>query len=419
MDEIVEKEIPHGVTLISVIEFIWGFLGILSGLIIFHFSPESVRVWGIIILLAAGVPSLIISQGLKLMKRAAFILLVPYSLIAAVLSAYEIYFYGYNYVIVVDVAANQIHVNLGYISVMVGVANVFIFLYIILKWKSIVPKKGVTYHYVPRYRREKKVDAISAKVVHVDPSLKLGEKETSPDTLAILCPICLGATPVPEDTESNVVKCKYCGAEIALSGVYTPCKNHPDRLAVAKCSVCGNYFCQECLTAQEPPADPRWTGEMVFLCNDCFHGRYVPAVTAAAIANPSFEVLKATKNRMISSLSLIKNFIYGYFGKMKRVILWGLRLAAELARGSDSDGLILIVLGIVAIIVGIPIAISLVTFAATLVILPILFYAGMIGVAINAIRIVRGTDFVSIEDMRLKKIKEQLKLQRKMRKKGG
>ena len=344
------------------------------------------------------------------MKRAAFFFLIPFSLLAAGLSLFEIYYFGYDYVLVVSISSHLIHVNLGYISDIVGALNILILLYILIRWKHIVPKKGVVYHYVPRYRKEKKVNAIEAKIVHIDPSLQLGQKETQKgDTLAILCPVCLGATPVPQDVESNTVKCQYCGTEIALSGVYTPCKNHPDRLAVAQCAVCGNYFCQECLTAQEPPADPKWKSEVVFLCKDCFHGRFMPAVTAAAITNPTFNVLEASKERMKHTLSLIGHFIGSYFSKMKGVIVWGFRIAGEISRGGDFEGGLYILLLILAIVIGIPIAISLLMLAGAIVILPILFYAGMIGVAINAIRIVRGTDFVSIEEVRRKKIMDAKK----------
>lgn len=142
---------------------------------------------------------------------------------------------------------------------MVGLGNALILIYVLGKWKSIVPKKGVVSYYIPRYRREKKVEnAIEAHVVHLVPALTISSKDIEAgDTLVILCPVCLGATPVPKDIESNTVKCQYCGAEIALCSIYTPCKNHPNRLVVGQCAVCGNYFCQECLSPQKPPEDSK------------------------------------------------------------------------------------------------------------------------------------------------------------------
>jgi len=124
-------------------------------------------------------------------------------------------------------------------------------------------------------------------------------------------------------------------------------------------------------------------------------------------------VLSKTKERISDSLSLVKDFMLGYFGKMKRFIYWGLRAAAEIARGGDSDEALIILLVIIAIVVGIPIALSLIFIAAVAVIVPILFYAGMIGVSIHAIRTLRGTDFVSLEDIRRKKIEERKKFEKK------
>jgi hypothetical protein len=71
--------------------------------------------------------------------------------------------------------------------------------------------------------------------------------------------------------------------------------------------------------------------------------------------------------------------------------------------GDDCCGAIIV---IIIIIIAIPILVGLIMLLGAIVIVPVLFYAGLIGVTIEAIRIIRKTDFISLEQAREKGLLE-------------
>ncbi len=61
----------------------------------------------------------------------------------------------------------------------------------------------------------------------------------------ITCPVCGGRVEVKYSDKVN--RCEYCGSPVLGPDQGRNCVNHPDRLAVEVCHVCGEIFCEECI----------------------------------------------------------------------------------------------------------------------------------------------------------------------------
>ena len=61
----------------------------------------------------------------------------------------------------------------------------------------------------------------------------------------ILCPVCGGHILIQEDDSVN--RCEYCGSPVLGPSQSRDCINHPGRLAIAVCHVCGDLVCEECM----------------------------------------------------------------------------------------------------------------------------------------------------------------------------
>ncbi|MFX1417000.1 MAG: hypothetical protein ACFFC0_09315, partial [Promethearchaeota archaeon] len=61
---------------------------------------------------------------------------------------------------------------------------------------------------------------------------------------------------------------------------------------------------------------------------------------------------------------------------------------------------------IIIAIIAIPILVGVLMLIGAIVIIPILFYAGLVGVTVEAVRIIRKTDFMSLERAREKVLVE-------------
>ncbi len=221
---------------------------------------------------------------------------------------------------------------------------------------------------------------------------------TTEEGMAILCSNCGGATPLTKADSDNTIRCQFCGVRLALSGVFVPCKNHPEYLAAAACAVCGEHFCRRCLTSQEPPIEDRWKGSTVFLCSKCFEGRYRPAVTTTSLVIPIEELFTKAGSRFSRVGSLYGRFLRKYF----RIMAYSLEIAGRVLasmnrgnRGNDNAGAVIIAM--IIAIVAIPVLTGIALLLGAIVIVPILFYAGLVGVAVEAVRIIRRTDFVSLD----------------------
>ena len=163
-----------------------------------------------------------------------------------------------------------------------------------------------------------------------------------------------------------------------------------------------------CLTAQEPPVDPRWEDSTVFLCRKCFEGRYRPAVTTSSLVIPIHELFGKAGGRFSRLGHLYGKFLRAYGGIMKYAIAFSLRMWASMSRGRGGrrggDNAASAFLIMLLIIIAIPIAVGAALLIAGIVIIPLLFYIGLVGVAIEAVKIIRRTDFVSLQDAREKGI---------------
>jgi hypothetical protein len=295
--------------------------------------------------------------------------------------------------------------------------SIFI-VYLVVRWKDVAPPEGV---YIERDRVKAKLieeglmpTPLEPRLLAPDGTTALTPEETerilevrrmeTEEGMAILCSNCGGATPLANARDDNTVDCEYCGVRLAVGGVYVPCDNHPEFLAATSCAVCGEHFCRRCLTAQEPPVDERWVGSSVHLCQRCFEGRYRPAVTTTSLVIPIDELFEQAGTRFSRIGSIYRRFFGKYVSTMRHVLEVALRIAGSVMKsskgGKGSDNAIMFLIMVVIVIVAIPIAIGVLLLIGALVIIPALFYMGLIGVMVEAGRILSGTDFLSLEKSR-------------------
>ncbi|MCK5302832.1 MAG: hypothetical protein KAJ96_06815, partial [Candidatus Thorarchaeota archaeon] len=237
--------------------------------------------------------------------------------------------------------------------------------------------------------------------------MEIRKMETD-EGMAILCSNCGGATPLTKMDNNNTVPCSYCGVTLAVSSVFVPCENHPEFLAATTCAVCGDRFCRRCLTAQEPPVDERWQGSTVYLCRNCFEGRFRPAVTTSSLVIPIDKLFSQSGKRFSRVGRIYKRFLGKYLSIMRYVLEFSIRLAGTVAKasrkGKGGDDAAAIIIIIIVAIVAIPVAIGILLLVGSIIIIPLIFYIGLIGITIEAVKIIRRTDFLSIDKARKKGI---------------
>ncbi|MGQ4912943.1 MAG: hypothetical protein ACP6KW_12295, partial [Candidatus Thorarchaeota archaeon] len=157
------------------------------------------------------------------------------------------------------------------------------------------------------------------------------------------------------------------------------------------------------------PIDRRWESSTIFLCRKCFEGRYRPAVTTTSLVLP-IEGLFATAGGRFSTVGRIyQRFLGAYGSVLKHTWRLPLELLAALGKGAGKGGggsndcagaLILIII----IIVAIPVIAGLLLLAGAIILIPLLFYAGLVGVIVEAVKILQRTDFVSLDTLRVDQI---------------
>ncbi|TFG07272.1 hypothetical protein EU522_00880 [Candidatus Thorarchaeota archaeon] len=240
-------------------------------------------------------------------------------------------------------------------------------------------------------------------------------KVTTDEGMAILCSNCGGATPLTRIEDDNTLHCDFCGVTLAVSSVFVPCKNHEEYLAATTCAVCGEHYCRKCLTAQDPPIDTRWQSSTVYLCRKCFEGRYRPAVTTASLVLPIGDLFGKAGGRISKVAQIYRRFLGGYGRAMGWVFRGALEFAGAFLKagggglgkgggGGDSDGCAAAIILVIIIIIAIPFLVGILMLLGAIVIIPVLFYVGLVGVTIEAVRIIRKTDFISVEIAREKGI---------------
>ena len=427
---------PIGLRFIGVTQMSFGVFGLLAAVGILFATLSGVPelqpigyAYASLVFLGVAVPCLIIGNYVDDLRRNAVIAQVFYSLFAVALAAYLLYARGLAYNWTVPLFGMSIDIAIGNVAAFIVVTQSVFLLYLLVRWRRVVPPPGVR---VVRDRGEAKRVEMGLMPTPLSPALlapdgesAASEEETrqildvrkivTKEGMAVLCSNCGGANALTNLKEDNTLDCEYCGVHLGVSSVFVPCKNHEEYLAATTCAVCGEHFCRQCLTAQAPPVDERWNTSTIFLCRKCFEGRYRPAVTTTSLVIP-IEGLFATAGGRFSRVGgIYKRFIGAYGSGMKHMWRLPLQLLSSMGRsggGGGSNDCAGALLLIVIIIIAIPVLVGLLLLAGAIVLIPLLFYVGLVGVIVEAVKIISKTDFQSLNDSRIGSIikKEEVKL---------
>ncbi len=427
MDTIFDR--PRGLRLIGITQMTFGVLAAVGAVGIFVAwqlgVPEIVElglVYVLLIVFGAAIPSLIIGNYVDDLRRNAVFAQIFYSTFAVITAGSFLVIKGVGYFWTIPLFETEIFLAIGNVALLIVVVEAIFALYLIIRWNHVVPPPGAV---IERDRRKARMieeglipTPLSSSLLGPDGQSILTPEETqqvmeirkieTDEGMAILCSNCGGATPITKMGDNNTVPCNYCGVTLAVSSVFVPCNNHPEFLAATTCAVCGDRFCRRCLTAQEPPVDTRWEGSTVYLCQNCFEGRFRPAVTTTSLVIPIDKLFSQSGSRFSRVGGIYKKFLRKYLGIMRYVLEFSIRLAGSVAKGSGKgsggDNAASIIIVIIVAIVAIPVAIGILLLVGSIVIIPLIFYIGLIGITIEAVKIIRRTDFLSIDKARKKGI---------------
>lgn len=421
---------PRPLRFIGLTQMLFGIFGLLAGIGLLvanwlgYADPTMTPLYSILIFVGVAIPGLVIGNYVDDLRREAVAAQIFYSYIAVILTALFLLFYGIDYHWSFPWFEATLDIYIGNLAASILVIQFLFGTYLVVKWKTVAPPSGV--RIVRDKRRARLIERgeipspMSTHILAPDGQTHLSYEEgqqilqvrkvTTDEGMAILCSNCGGATPLTKVDDDNTLHCDYCGVRLGVSSVFVPCENHPEYLAATSCAVCGGHFCRLCLTAQEPPVDDRWENSTVFLCQKCFEGRYRPAVTTSSLVIPIDQLFGKAGGRFSKLGQLYGKFLRAYGGIMKYVLEFSLRLAASMGKaggkgGGGKDDAAAFFLIIIIIIIAIPIAVGIFLLVAGIVIIPLLFYIGLIGVAIEAVKIIRRTDFISLQEAREKGIK--------------
>jgi hypothetical protein len=377
-------------------------------------------VYAVLLFIGAVIPCLVIGNYVDDLRRNAVIAQIIYSFFSVAMAAVFLVFWGLEYSWTFPLYDLSVQIAVGNLAVMIAVVETFFALYLIVKWNDVAPPPGI---YVERDRGKARQIVESFIPTPLTPSLVSPDGEstlseddsrrilevkrvTTEEGMAVLCSNCGGATPLTKAQDDNTLVCDFCGVTLGLSSVFVPCEIHPEYLAATSCDVCGEHFCRMCLTAQEPPVDQRWHGSIVHICQNCFEGRYRPAVTTTSLVLPIDQLFDQAGSRFSRIGGIYRKFLGKYSAVMKYILEFTLRLAASVmkagGKGSSNDGAAMVLIAIVVAVVAVPLAIGFLLLLGAVVIIPFLFYAGLVGVTIEAVKIISRTDFLSLSDAREK-----------------
>ena len=105
---------------------------------------------------------------------------------------------------------------------------------------------------------------------------------------------------------------------------------------------------------------------------------------------------------------MYRSFLGAYASVMKHIWRLPLQLLASIGKSGggkgSGDGAAGIIILIVIIIIAIPILAGILMLLGAIIIIPILFYAGLVAVTVEAAKIISRTDFVSIDNARVKSL---------------
>ena len=427
MDTIFDR--PRGLRLIGITQMTFGVLAAAGAVGIFFAwqlgVPEIAElglIYVLLIIFGAAIPSLVIGNYVDDLRRNAVFAQIFYSTFAVIAAGSFIVVRGIGYFWTIPLFETEIVLAIGNVALLIVVVEAIFALYLVVRWNHVVPPPGAV---IERDRRKARMieerllpTPLSPSLLGPDGQSILTPEETqrvmeirkmeTDEGMAILCSNCGGATPLTKMDNNNTVPCSYCGVTLAVSSVFVPCENHPEFLAATTCAVCGDRFCRRCLTAQEPPVDERWQGSTVYLCRNCFEGRFRPAVTTSSLVIPIDKLFSQSGKRFSRVGRIYKRFLGKYLSIMRYVLEFSIRLAGTVAKasrkGKGGDDAAAIIIIIIVAIVAIPVAIGILLLVGSIIIIPLIFYIGLIGITIEAVKIIRRTDFLSIDKARKKGI---------------
>jgi len=416
---------PWGLRMIGVTQMAFGIFGLLAAVGIFFATlagalTEIGYFYSLVLFGGVAFPCLFIGNKVDDLRRWAVIAQVIYSMMAIGLAGFLIYARGLSYNWTVPLFDFSIELAIGNVAAFIVATQTLIVLYLLIRWDRVAPPPGAR---VERDKARARLIVTGLMPSPLEPAL-LGpdgktaltpeqeqkildiRKVVTEEGMAILCSNCNGATPLSKVEKDNTVHCDYCGVVLGVSSVFVPCQNHNEYLAATTCNVCGEHFCRQCLTVQEPPVDEKWQGSAVYLCRRCFEGRYRPAVTTASLVIPIDQLFSTAGSRFSKVGQMYSSFLGAYANGMKHLWRLPLELLASVGKsgGGGSDNCVGALILIVIIIIAIPILAGILMLLGAIVIIPILFYAGLVAVTIEAAKIISGTDFVSVDNARVKSI---------------
>jgi hypothetical protein len=421
---------PMGIRFIGLLQMAYGAVSLLAaiGLVAASIigSPELPGgigyIYALLVFVGAAIPCLVIGNYVDDLRRNAVNAQIVYSLAAMGLAGFFLYVRGLHYMWTVPLFEYNIVIAIGNLSAFIVVTQAFVVLYLLLSWKKVVPPAGAKVirdrGEARRYRQGLVPLPLTPTVLSPDGVTELSEaeskrilevrKEFTEEGMAVLCSNCGGATPLSK-AKKNQLQCDFCGVTLGVGSVFVPCENHPEYLAATTCAVCGEHFCRKCLTAQEPPVDKRWAGSTIFLCKKCFEGRYRPAVTTTSLVIPIDKLFSTAGARFSTVGRIYGRFLGAYGSVMKHLWRVPIELLASLGKsggGGGGDNCAGALIMIVIIIIAIPIVAGILLLIGAIIIIPFLFYAGLIAVTFEAIKVIRKTDFQSIDTIRIQSIIE-------------
>ncbi|MFW9837067.1 MAG: hypothetical protein ACFFE7_06075 [Candidatus Thorarchaeota archaeon] len=418
---------PWGLRMISVTQMTFGIFGLFAsiGIIvatIFGVLGSIGYVYALLLFGGVAFPCLVIGNSVDDLRRWAVQVQILYSLIAVGISGYFIYVQGISAFWNFPIFGNEdFGIAIGNIAAFIIVSQTLIFLYLLARWSAVAPPPGAT---VERDKAKARLIRAGLMPSPLEPALVASDgtaltreeqqrildvrKVVTEEGMAVLCSNCNGATPLSKVEDNNTLHCDYCGVVLGVSSVFVPCENHEEYLAATTCNVCGNHFCRQCLTVQEPPVDEKWQGSAVYLCKNCFEGRYRPAVTTASLVIPINELFSTAGSRFSRVGEMYSHFLGAYASGMKHLWRLPLELLASIGKsgggGGGGDNCVGALILIVIIIIAIPILAGVLMLLGAIIIIPILFYVGLIAVTVEAAKIISGTDFQSVNNARVKAI---------------
>ncbi|MBY8997565.1 MAG: hypothetical protein KGD60_07525 [Candidatus Thorarchaeota archaeon] len=416
---------PWGLRMIGVTQMAFGIFGLLAtiGLLFATLTGAFATVgylYSLVLFGGVAVPCLFIGNYVDDLRRWAVIAQIIYSAIAVGLSGYLLYVNGLSYNWTIPLFDFSIELAIGNVAAFIAITQTLIMFYLLIRWQAVAPAPGTI---VERDKSRARLIEAGLMPSPLEPALLAPDGTTTltPDEeqkimdirkviteegMAILCSNCNGATSLTKVEDNNTVPCDYCGVILGVGSVFVPCLNHEEYLAATTCNVCGEHFCRQCLTVQEPPVDEKWQGSAVYLCKKCFEGRYRPAVTTASLVIPIDQLFSIAGGRFSKVGQMYSSFLSAYANGMKHLWRIPLQLLKSVGKsgGGGNDNAAGVLVMIVIIIIAIPILAGILMILGAIIIIPILFYAGLIAVTVEAAKIISGTDFESVDNARVKSI---------------